>query len=102
MGMAGVVPIILNCYVGHQSIHGIMGMLKPYSVREMKAVCAGSLTMGLVIFLVLGLGSVAAFGGAVDANILNNLSATGMAPLIGSQLAAVSCGDHSSSSSSSS
>jgi hypothetical protein len=41
MGMAGVLPIILNCYVGHQSIHGIMGMLRPYSVKEMKAVCAG-------------------------------------------------------------
>lgn len=46
--------------------------------------------MGCVIFLVLGLGSVAAFGPAVDANILNNLSATGMAPLIGSRAAAVS------------
>jgi hypothetical protein len=36
MGLAGVVPIILNCYVGHQSVHGIMGMLKPYTpgVRE--------------------------------------------------------------------
>eukprot|EP00878_Enallax_costatus_P026936 GHUV01028951.1.p1 GENE.GHUV01028951.1~~GHUV01028951.1.p1 ORF type:complete len:247 (+),score=76.73 GHUV01028951.1:660-1400(+) len=89
MGMAGVVPIILNCYVGHQSIHGIMAMLKPYSVSEMKAVCGGSLAMGCVIFLVLGLGSVAAFGAGVDANILNNLSATGMAPLIGSQLASV-------------
>jgi len=31
MGLAGVVPIILNCYVGHQSVHGIMGMLKPYT-----------------------------------------------------------------------
>lgn len=41
MGMAGVVPIILNCYVGHQSIHGIMAMLQPYSAKEMKAVCAG-------------------------------------------------------------
>jgi amino acid permease len=89
MGMAGVVPIILNCYVGHQSVHGIMAMLKPYSVNEMKAVCAGSLIMGLVIFLVLGLGSVAAFGGAVDANILNNLSAGGMAGLLGPQLASV-------------
>jgi hypothetical protein len=34
MGLAGVVPIILNCYVGHQSVHGIMGMLKPYSAGE--------------------------------------------------------------------
>lgn len=31
MGLASVVPIILNCYVGHQSVHGIMGMLKPYT-----------------------------------------------------------------------
>ncbi|WIA21170.1 hypothetical protein OEZ86_005042 [Tetradesmus obliquus] len=89
MGMAGVLPIILNCYVGHQSIHGIMGMLAPYSVQEMKAVCAGSLALGCAIFLVLGLGSVAAFGPGVSSNILNNLSASGMAPLIGSQAAAV-------------
>jgi hypothetical protein len=46
--------------------------------------------MGCVIFLVLGLGSVAAFGPAVNSNILNNLSASGMAPLIGSQAASVS------------
>jgi hypothetical protein len=41
MGMAGVVPIILNCYVGHQSVHGIMGMLKPYSpgVRRRDRCC---------------------------------------------------------------
>jgi hypothetical protein len=45
MGMAGVLPIILNCYVGHQSIHGIMAMLRPYSVKEMKAVCAGGLLL---------------------------------------------------------
>jgi hypothetical protein len=51
---------------------------------------AGSLAMGCVIFLVLGLGSVAAFGPAVNSNILNNLSASGMAPLIGSQAASVS------------
>jgi hypothetical protein len=36
MGLAGVVPIVLNCYVGHQSVHGIMAMLKPYSVSDMK------------------------------------------------------------------
>lgn len=87
MGLAGVVPIILNCYVGHQSVHGIMGMLKPYTPGEMKAVCAGALGLGCVIFLVLALGSIAAFGPAVNSNILNNLSATGMAPLIGSTAA---------------
>jgi hypothetical protein len=48
MGMAGVVPIILNCYVGHQSIHGIMGMLQPYSPKEMKAVCAGGGRAGVL------------------------------------------------------
>eukprot|EP00879_Flechtneria_rotunda_P012528 GHRR01013081.1.p1 GENE.GHRR01013081.1~~GHRR01013081.1.p1 ORF type:complete len:250 (+),score=83.49 GHRR01013081.1:321-1070(+) len=89
MGVAGVVPIILNCYVGHQSVHGIMGMLQPYSVKDMKAVCAGALALGCCVFLTLGLGSVAAFGPAVNPNILNNLSAGGMAPLIGSQLAQV-------------
>jgi len=55
----------------------------------MKAVCAGALGLGCVIFLVLALGSIAAFGPAVNSNILNNLSATGMAPLIGSTAAQV-------------
>ena len=61
---------------------------------EMKAVAAGALGIGCVIFLVLALGSIAAFGPALNSNILNNMSATGMAPLIGSGPAAVSavCG----------
>jgi hypothetical protein len=57
---------------------------------EMKAVAAGALGIGCVIFLVLALGSIAAFGPALNSNILNNMSATGMAPLIGSGPAAVS------------
>jgi hypothetical protein len=56
----------------------------------MKAVCAGALGIGCVIFLVLALGSIAAFGPALNSNILNNMSATGMAPLIGGPAAAVS------------
>jgi hypothetical protein len=48
----------------------------------MKAVAGGALALGCAVFVVLALGSIAAFG-AVDANILNNLSASGMAPLIG-------------------
>jgi hypothetical protein len=51
--------------------------------------------MGCVIFLVLGLGSVAAFGPSVNSNILNNLSASGMAPLIGAQAASVSSSSYS-------
>jgi hypothetical protein len=50
----------------------------------MKAVAAGALGLGCAVFLTLALGAIAAFGPAVNANILNNLSATGMAPLIGS------------------
>lgn len=57
---------------------------------EMKAVCAGALGLGCVIFMVLALGSIAAFGPALNSNILNNMSATGMAPLIGAPAAAVS------------
>lgn len=89
MGLAGVVPIILNCYVGHQSVHGVMSMLQPYSTPDMKRVLASSLAMACAIFLALALGGVAAFGPGVDANILNNLSASGMAPLVGSGLAQV-------------
>jgi hypothetical protein len=59
---------------------------------EMKAVCAGALGLGCVIFMVLALGSIAAFGPALNSNILNNMSATGMAPLIGGPAAAVSRG----------
>lgn len=55
----------------------------------MKAVCAGALAIGCVIFMVLALGSIAAFGPAVNSNILNNLSATGMTPLIGAAAAQV-------------
>lgn len=56
--------------------------------------CAGALGIGCVIFMVLALGSIAAFGPAVNSNILNNLSATGMTPLIGAAPAAVSGWGH--------
>lgn len=61
MGLASVVPIILNCYVGHQSVHGIMGMLKPYSAGTTVllvgvllsvfdfAACVSACSLGLVV-----------------------------------------------------
>lgn len=91
MGLAGIVPIILNCYVGHQSVHGIMAVLQPYSADTMKSVCAGALGLGAVLFMALGLGGVTAFGPATSANILVNMSAAGMAPLLGTGPAQVWC-----------
>jgi hypothetical protein len=79
----------MHVYSPHPSFNILNFTSMPLGCRLASA-AAGSLAMGCVIFLVLGLGSVAAFGPAVNSNILNNLSASGMAPLIGSQAASVS------------
>jgi nitrate/nitrite transporter NarK len=89
MAMAGVIPVVLNCYVGHQSVFSVMKMLQPYTSGGMKGVVAAALGGSAAIFFVLALGSIAAFGGAVDPNILNNLSKGSMAALLGDPLAQV-------------
>jgi hypothetical protein len=89
MGLAGVIPVVLNCYVGHQNLFPLMDMLKPYSVKAMAGVSAAALAGSCGIFWVLAAGTVVAFGSAVDFNVLNNLSQGGMAGLLGGSLAQV-------------
>ena len=89
MGLAGVIPVVLNCYVGHQNMFPLMDMLKPYSVKAMAGVSAAALAGSCGIFWVLAAGTVVAFGSGVDFNVLNNLSQGGMAGLLGGPLAQV-------------
>eukprot|EP00775_Hariotina_reticulata_P002242 gene2242-2554_t len=84
-----VLPVVLACYVAHQSLHPLMPLLKPYSPRRMCAVIATALGMVLCIFLLLSVGACVAFGLEVDPNVLNNISEQGMTPLVGHVLADV-------------
>jgi hypothetical protein len=82
-----VLPVVLACYVAHQSLHPLMPLLKPYSPRRMCAVIATALGMVVCIFLLLSVGASVAFGLEVDPNVLNNISEAGMTPLLGPVLA---------------
>lgn len=37
--LTDVIPVILACYVAHQSLHPLMPLLKPYSQERMLKVC---------------------------------------------------------------
>lgn len=37
--LTDVIPVILACYVAHQSLHPLMPLLKPYSQQRMLKVC---------------------------------------------------------------
>jgi hypothetical protein len=37
--LTDIIPVILACYVAHQSLHPLMPLLKPYSQQRMLKVC---------------------------------------------------------------
>ena len=92
IGVAAVAPVILSSYVGHQGVHPIMPILVPYTPTRMKAVVGVSLAVAAATYVVLALGSVLAFGEVVDGNVLNNMFAESMAPLIGKPAAELATG----------
>eukprot|EP00878_Enallax_costatus_P023796 GHUV01025344.1.p1 GENE.GHUV01025344.1~~GHUV01025344.1.p1 ORF type:complete len:609 (+),score=133.44 GHUV01025344.1:956-2782(+) len=87
--LTGVLPVILACYVAHQSLHPLMPLLKPYSPRRMCGVAASALALVACIFLMLSYGGALAFGPELDINALKNFTEDGMAPFVGLELARV-------------
>lgn len=87
--LTDVLPVILACYVAHQSLHPLMPLLKPYSPGRMCGVAAAALAIVACIFLMLSFGAALAFGPELDINALSNFTEEGMAPFVGLELARV-------------
>jgi hypothetical protein len=52
MGLANILPILLNCDVCHMSLHPLMALLKPYSHARMRALVATTLSGCNVLYWV--------------------------------------------------
>ena len=78
-----MVPVILSCFVAHQSLHPVLPLLVPYSPARMKGVLLLALLFAAGCFLTMSVGTGLAFGSDLDANVLNNLFVEGMEGLIG-------------------
>lgn len=87
--LTDVLPVILACYVAHQSLHPLMPLLKPYSSARMCGVVAAALALVACIFLMLSVGGALAFGPDLDINALKNFTQAGMAPFVGGGLARI-------------
>lgn len=83
MGLAGVIPVVLTCYVAHQNVHPLMPLLHPYSPTRMKSVIAIALSAAAVMFLTLCVGACLAFGEGLHVNVLENLYIEALTPFVG-------------------
>jgi len=60
--VAGILAVLLACYVGHQNLHPLLPLLRPYTGARMRGVLAVALAVAAVVFSVLCVGSALAFG----------------------------------------
>lgn len=64
--LTAVLPVLIACYVAHQSVHPLMLLLRPYSTGRMRGVAAGAVSIACLVFTTLALGAALAFGPALD------------------------------------
>ncbi|KAI8469238.1 MAG: transmembrane amino acid transporter protein-domain-containing protein [Monoraphidium minutum] len=81
--VASIVAVLLACYVGHQNLHPLLPLLKPYTGGRMRGVLVVALSIAALVFTVLCVGASLAFGATLQVNVLSNLSIEAMAPLLG-------------------
>lgn len=60
-----------------------MPLLRPYTRARMNRVAGASLTLCNVLYIVMALSCVLTFGADVDADVLTNMNADGLSPLVG-------------------
>jgi amino acid permease len=84
LGFAAVAPVLLNADVCHQSVLPLVPLLRPYSPRRMCCVLGTALLGCNVLYAAIALGGVAAFGTAVDADVLSEVTAASLARLLSS------------------
>lgn len=84
--LAGAVAHCCGCWPltpADQNVHPIMPMLHPYTPRRMLRVLGASFSAGAFFFWLLAFASALAFGPGLQVNVLSNMSAQSMAPLVG-------------------
>lgn len=86
--LSSVLAVVLTSFVGHQNVHPLFPLLRPYSASRMRLVCCAALGVALAVYQVLAVGACLAFGGDLQANVLTNFNVRAMAPLLGSTTAA--------------
>jgi amino acid permease len=64
--LTAVMPVMIACYVAHQSLHPLMPLLRPYSDGRMYRVIAAALAISFAVFTTLAVGSSLAFGPDLD------------------------------------
>ncbi|WIA19762.1 hypothetical protein OEZ85_005676 [Tetradesmus obliquus] len=85
--LTAVLPVLIACYNAAQSLHPLMPLVQPYSEAKMRRVIGLALGVSFGVYWTLSVGAAAAFGEDVEVNVLNNLSVSGLQPLVGPALA---------------
>ncbi len=83
MQMAAIIPVILNSNICHMSIHPLVPYLKPFTRQRMNGVMAGALGICNTLYLAIAICTCIVFGADLEADVLNNMNVTEMAPLVG-------------------
>lgn len=60
--LTAVLPVMIACYVAHQSLHPLVPLLQPYSDARIRGVVAAALLIAFGVFTSLAVGSGLAFG----------------------------------------
>eukprot|EP00879_Flechtneria_rotunda_P009883 GHRR01010335.1.p1 GENE.GHRR01010335.1~~GHRR01010335.1.p1 ORF type:complete len:668 (+),score=196.20 GHRR01010335.1:198-2201(+) len=83
MSVATIIPVLLNCDVCHQSLHPLIPLLKPYSVPRMQRLAAAALCICNILYFIVALCGGLVFGESLEDDVLTNVNAAAMGPLIG-------------------
>jgi sodium-coupled neutral amino acid transporter 2 len=82
-------PILGTAYTAQMTIGFIASELKGFSSKRMTRVSAGAVFTTSVVFLVIGLGSIVAFGTGIPADVLEEFGKGPLGALVGPRVAAV-------------
>ncbi|PSC67577.1 hypothetical protein C2E20_8765 [Micractinium conductrix] len=81
--LLSVLPVISLSFICHYNVHPIAHSLERFSNRRMRMVVNRALVVCTCVFTLVAAGGYCLFGSATQANILNNLTPVGLAPIIG-------------------
>ena len=82
--LLAIAPILLNADICHQSVFPLMTVLRPYTKQRFSLVTALSLITCNVLYSLIAVTSLIAFGDNLQDDALTNLSGGYLEPIIGS------------------
>ncbi|GAX82610.1 hypothetical protein CEUSTIGMA_g10036.t1 [Chlamydomonas eustigma] len=81
--LLAIAPILLNADICHQSVFPLMSVLKPFSKLSFSRMTALSLMVCNLLYTLIAVTSILAFGPDLGDDALSNMSAVHLEPLIG-------------------